>query len=387
MILCPQCPQFYDRNDIALVDVGGNHLEGRRWGLLREDAVSRLPGFIRSRIANVRIREARARLEGVASWKCPHGHHLPDDFVTTPTVVIGLLGPPFTMKTTYLGQLISALVERDALGRLGLTFAFADNASRAEYTVKMAARLERRRAPLATPLLAHDGEVTAPIVLRMSGQRGIDAQRKKVNLLFFDVAGEGTLDPQTMAQDNTFLHVMNAAMLFVTPRALLLPAEAPEPVGDEGLGPRQTITVFDHLAQALQQHPRYTGKYPPRDLPIALILAKADQLRPLMNSEFPGLPLDETFLVDTDDKLDAVGEVPYDELMRLGGQSLVTRLFQLTEARSIHAVSAMGGDPEPAEMGSVGDPVFVEVRPWHVVDPLLALLYQLNLIGRSDAGA
>lgn len=382
MILCPQCPQFYDRNEIGLYDREGKRLEGSRWPIPNEGTLAGLPGFIRSRVANTRIREARERLESGASWKCPRGHDLPDDFVTTPIVVIGLIGPPYTMKTTYLGQLVSALVERESLGGLGLTFAFADNASRTAYATKMAAHLERRRAPQATPVLAKDGDVTAPIVLRMS--MGPSHQRRKVNLLFFDAAGEGTLDALTMAQDNTFLHVMDAAMLFVTPRALELPPAVPEPVGRESLGTRQTITAFDHLAQALQQHPRYTGKHPPRDLPVAMILGKADQLRPVMDEAgFPGLPLDESFLVDTDDKLDNVGELPYDLLMRFGGQALVTRLFQLTDQRSIHAVSAMGGDPIPTGPGISGEEVFAQVTPWNIVDPLLALLYHLKLIGRS----
>lgn len=383
MILCPQCPQFYDRNQVALFDRANQRLEGPRWPIPSEETVAGLPRFLRNRIANIRIQEARTRLERGASWRCPQGHSLPDDFVTTPMVVIGLIGPPFTMKTTYLGQLVAELVERDALGGLGMSFGFADNASREAYTTKMAARMEKNRAPLVTQILARDGEVTEPIILRMS--IGPDNRRKKVNLLFFDAAGEGTLNPQTMIQDNTFLHVMNAAMLFVTPRALSLPSDVPEPMGVENRGTRQTITVFDHLTQALQDHPRYTGKRPPRDLPIALILAKADQLAPVLKgATFPGLPLDQTFLVDTDDKLDEVGELPYEVLTQYGGQSLVSRLFQMTEQRSIHAVSAMGGDPTPAAPGVTADPVFRTVRPWHVVDPLLALLHHLGYVGRPD---
>lgn len=394
MILCPQCPKFYDRNEIALYDRENRRLEVSRWAIPSEEAVERLPSFVKNRIANIRIREARERLERGASWRCPRGHSLPDDFVSTPMVIIGLIGPPYTMKTTYLGQLVAHLVEREALGELGLSFSFADNASREAYAAKMAARLERGRPPEATLMSARDGEVTEPIILRMSS--GPAHSRQKVNLLFFDAAGEGTLNAQKMARDNTFLHVINAALLFVTPRALTLPGDVPEPVGYENRGTRQAIAAFDHLAWALQQHPRYAGKHAPRDLPIALVLAKADQLAPVLKgATVPGLPLDETFLVDTDDKLDAVGELPYDILMRYGGQSLASRLFELTEQRSIHAVSAMGGDPEfvPSALGSSGlgasggyaEQVFRTVQPWHVVDPLLALLYQLGYVGSSGA--
>lgn len=383
MILCPQCPQFYDRNLIALVDRENKPVAVSRWPIPSEEVLAGLPRFVRNRVDNHRIREARERLERGASWKCPKGHVLPDDFVATPMVVIGLIGAPFTMKTTYLGQLIAQLVEREALGGLGLAFTFADNASREAYAAKMASRLERGRAPLGTPVIARDGDVTEPIILRMSS--GPSHSRKKTNLLFFDAAGEGTLNAQVMAQDNTFLHVMDAALLFVTPRALTLPGGLPEPIGDENRGTRQAITAFDHLHQALQQHPRYVGKHPARDLPVALILAKADQLKPLLKAPFPSVPLDETFLVDTDEKLDAVGEVPYDLLMTLGGQGLVSRLFELTEQRSIHAVSAMGGDPVDPAPGSGGEPVFRNVQPWNVVDPLLALLYQLGHVGRAHA--
>lgn len=378
MILCPQCPRFYDRNEIALIDAEGVAVERSRWPIPSEDVVAVLPAFLRDRIANHRLREAQLRQERGASWRCPAGHALPDDFVSTPLVVIGLIGPSRTMKTTYLGRLISQLVEQAALDALGYRFTFADAASRRAYTTKMAVRLERHQAPVRTEHPV-GGRVTEPIVLTMSF--GPADARRRLHLLFFDVAGEGTGDPQLLVQANTFLHVMDAAMFFVTPRALALPPGLGEPVGEENRGTRQTLDALDHVESTLRDHPRYRGPRPPRDLPAALVLAKADQLSTLLGEDrFVGLPMDQTLLMNTAARIDEVGERPYRVLMENGGQAVVGRLFQLSEQRSIHAVSAMGADPLPVGFGG-GEAVFPDAQPFNVVDPLLAILHQLGHLG------
>ena len=373
MSLCPQCPAFYPRRDMRLVDADGQAMVSPSRWLPTEEVTALLPPGAQRSVRNRRIRDARALRERGAGWRCPQGHALPDDYVETPMKVIGLIGAPYSMKTTYLGQLIAQTVEQAALAGLGLHFTLADAASRDSYAVKMASQLEHRRAPFRTQSPGGHGQVTAPIILRMTG---LDSG--PVNLCFFDVAGEGTLNDMSLAQDNPFLHVMDAAMLFITPRALTLPLGF-RPAGLEATGTRQTLTAVDNTALALTDHPAFRGPRPPRDLPVAVLMAKSDELEqaPGVQVRFESLPLDGQFLADPDACLDEVGEEPFRVLSQFGGVALVTRVVQFTRVRSFHAVSAMGCAPGENE-------VFEKVAPFNVVDPLLATLYHLGMIGDRD---
>ncbi len=373
-VLCPECPHFYDSGDFKLTDPDGKVLD-QKLVTFWDRTFDLHPRWVQASIHNRRIAATREKNERGAQWLCPAGHSVPDEFADNKTVVIGLLGAPATMKTTYLGQLVRALTEQDALSGLGVSARIADGRSRKAYS-KLAARLEANLAPTATQLLEGDA-VTEPLVVRMTV--GTPYKKQTYHLLFFDVAGESTQQLQVLAQDNTFLHVMDAAMFFVTPASLEL--GVPHAWGFEQPGTRAAVAVFDLVGDALRHHPKFAGSSAMKDLPAALIFAKCDLLAPFLPAgrEFESLPADESFLAQTDEKLDNVGSLPYEVLVEKGGRAVVTKLFEFSDRRSIHAVSALGANPTAVDVP------LPTLKPFNVVDPLLAVLYGLAIIGDPNA--
>ncbi len=360
------CATFYEPRTFVLRDLRGNivsHSDPVPWDAL----APHLPARARQALTNRRTANARRRLEAGATWRCPAGHPLPDDFADTPAFTVALIGPPLASKTTYLGRLVSEIVDHASLAPLGIHCTLADQYSQAYYNAAMARLLEQGKAPDATPKLP-DGQTTRPIIVRFDTPRG------RYNLLFFDPSGEGQQETVDLAQDNPFLHVVDAAIVFVTPRALSLPPGYPL-TGLEARGPRQTTQVIANLEKVLADHPRYRGRHARRDLPIALVLAKCDELRPLLKGrDFPSLTLEPSLPQALPEKLDSQGDLPFEVLVTHGGRGIVGSVFNLTDVRTVHAVSAMGCAPDP-------DGVFRNGRPINVVEPLLALLYGLRIIG------
>ena len=204
-----------------------------------------------------------------------------------------------------------------------------------------------------------------------------------MNLLFFDASGENQQNTQALVQHNPFLHALDAAIVFVTPRALSdLPPDYPL-TGVEASGPRQTSQVVTNLSRVLDAHPSYQGSHPARDLPIALVLAKCDELTGLLEERggaarrFGSLTLDRWLFSGMQQKLDAQGDLPYDLLTSYGARGIVEAVFNLTDIRSVHAVSAMGASPDAAGR-------FPKAQPLNVTEPLLAILWALRIVGDRD---
>ncbi|MBK8461354.1 MAG: hypothetical protein WAS07_01140 [Micropruina sp.] len=364
------CANFYDRPQFALRRPDGSILtqsEPVAW----DRWLPHVPTAAQHWLANQRTRNARERLESGAVWQCPIGHRLPDDFAEARTVTIALVGPPQTTKTTYLGQLIADIVYRSSLAPLGIHCVLADGESQELYNSRMARFLESRRAPRATERLG-ENDTTRPLVVRMR------IRDQRINLLFFDASGESMQNTLDLAQDNPFLHALDAAIVFVTPRALALPPGL-TPSGAESLGPREVAQVISNLESVLASHRQYQGRHPSRDLPLALVLSKADELTGLLNGRtFPSLAIEPGLLVSMQDKLDAQGDLPYELLAKHGGIGIIQAVFTLSDVRSVHAVSAMGCAPDDTGL-------FPPAEPLNIAEPLLAVLHGLRIIGDRRA--
>lgn len=363
------CASFYELQQFSLRKPDGTILiqsEPFPW----DRWFPHLPRAAHHWLQNQRTRNARERLESAAAWLCPVGHRLPDDFARVRTVTIALVGPPQTTKTTYLGQLITDIVYRSSLAPLGIHCVLADSESQELYNTRMARFLENRRAPQATLRLGGT-DTTRPLVVRMR------VGEQRFNLLFFDASGESMQNTLDLAQDNPYLHALDAAIVFVTPRALSLPGGF-TPAGAEALGARQVSQVIANLDSVLASHRQYQGTHATRDLPIALVLSKCDELAGLLGERsFSSLTIEPGLLTSMQDKLDAQGDLPYEVLVKYGGIGVVQDVFTLSDVRSVHAVSAMGCAPDDTGL-------FAPAEPLNVAEPLLAVLHGLKIIGDRD---
>ncbi|HZA05143.1 MAG TPA: hypothetical protein VE617_11300 [Propionibacteriaceae bacterium] len=366
-----------------MVDAAGNQLSEPRPSLF--DRLGRLlerTPPLAHRAENRRVAQSLARQRLGAAWRCPAGHVQPEDFRSVKQVVIGLIGPTATTKSTYLGSLLFQLTNLAVLSEMGLRFSIVDEPSRRRWEQYYEGQLRNRRAP-GTTLRPAAEEQTPPLVVRMAvvPPAGRDA---RYDLIFFDSAGEVQQTGKDVAVHSPFVQRMDAALLFYTPKALRFPREVyrlpAEEQSQTAPGPSRVVGTYTTLLAQLSQHPNYVGRHPTRDLPTAVILAKADELVDLLPDEFgvgefPSLALDASYFADPLALQEEQGRLPYEITRRYGGGGILQAIEQLSRLRSYHAVSAMGGEPD--EQG-----VFADYRPLNVAEPLLAVLHGLRLIGR-----
>ena len=383
MPLCVQCPRTYPRDAFRLIDAAGTQLAEPRPTLL--DRLTRLlerTPPLAHRAENRRVSQALARQRLGAAWRCPAGHVQPEDFRSVRPIVIGLVGPTATTKSSYLGSLLYQLTNHAILSEMGLRFSIVDEPSRRRWEQYYEGQLRSRRAP-GTTLRPNANEQTPPLVVRMTvtPPAGRDA---RYDLVFFDSAGEVQQTGRDVAEHSPFVQLMDAALLFYTPKALRFPREVYRLPGEEqsqtAPGPSRVVGTYTTLLAQLSQHPGYVGRHPTRDLPTAAVLAKADELVELLPAEFgtpefPSLPLDASYFEDPLARQEEQGRLPYEITRRYAGAGILQAIEQLSRLRSYHAVSAMGCEPD--EQG-----VFADYRPLNVAEPLLAVLHGLRLIGR-----
>ena len=383
MPLCVQCPRTYPRDAFRLVDAAGNQLSEPRPSLFHRlgRLLERTPPLAH-RAENRRVAQSLARQRLGAAWRCPAGHVQPEDFRSVKQVVIGLIGPTATTKSTYLGSLLFQLTNLAVLSEMGLRFSIVDEPSRRRWEQYYEGQLRNRRAP-GTTLRPAAEEQTPPLVVRMAvvPPAGRDA---RYDLIFFDSAGEVQQTGKDVAVHSPFVQRMDAALLFYTPKALRFPREVyrlpAEEQSQTAPGPSRVVGTYTTLLAQLSQHPNYVGRHPTRDLPTAVILAKADELVDLLPDEFgvgefPSLALDASYFADPLALQEEQGRLPYEITRRYAGAGILQAIEQLSRLRSYHAVSAMGCEPD--EQG-----VFADYRPLNVAEPLLAVLHGLRLIGR-----
>src|ERR687893_1040454 len=291
MPLCVQCPRTYPRDAFRLIDAAGNQLAEPRPTLL--DRLTRLlerTPPLAHRAENRRVAQALARQRLGAAWRCPAGHVQPEDFRSVKQVVIGLVGPTATTKSTYLGSLLFQLTNLAVLSEMGLRFSIVDEPSRRRWEQYYEGQLRNRRAP-GTTLRPAAEEQTPPLVVRMAvvPPAGRDA---RYDLIFFDSAGEVQQSGRDVAVHSPFVQLMHAALLFYTPKALQFPRDVyrlpAEEQSQTAPGPSRVVGTFTTLQSQLSQHPAYVGRHPARDLPVAAVLSKADELVELVQREFEG---------------------------------------------------------------------------------------------------
>jgi hypothetical protein len=209
----------------------------------------------------------------------------------------------------------------------------------------------------------------------------------RYDLIFFDSAGEVQQSGRDVAVHSPFVQLMHAALLFYTPKALQFPRDLyripAEEQSQTAPGPSRVVGTFTTLQSQLSQHPAYVGRHPTRDMPVAAVLSKADELVDLVDREFGGggfrsLPLDASYFDNPLELQEQQGKLPYEITRRYDGAGILQAIEQLSRLRTFHAVSAMGC--EPNELG-----VFPDYRPLNIAEPLLAVLHGLRKIGRPGS--
>lgn len=360
-VLCPQCARHYRRSQIQDVDETGQRWttpdEGYR-GAIRE--VAAVLTRDKRWLADQERRHGLARDRAGVVARCPAGHPLPSGYARRRAIVIGLIGPAGSSKSTFLGMLVHRLVHHADLRHLGLTFSLEDPRSRELFNWRYHAPLEQGRPP--APTAAH--HPADSLVVRMQGHG------RDVNLFFYDAGGEALGRARDNAHLNPFLTVMDAALIFWTPAALALPPSLQATGAEPGVvpGPHRVIQVINTIAANLAVDATR------RDIPTAAILAKSDQITGLLTDGQGGalgeLVIDQRLLADPQSVIDAQGEIPY-RVTDTFAPGIIQAVEEFSGRRSFHAISATGraltGDPRPPS-------------PVRILEPLIAVLDGLDVL-------
>ncbi|MFI6099867.1 hypothetical protein ACIA8G_30285 [Lentzea sp. NPDC051213] len=343
-VQCPICLQFFTWREDELYrwTVDSN---GARW------TKADLSGFNNP----VTRKDRRAR----CYVKCPNPskenseHYLPVSHRDHgDPIVIGLVGRHMSGKTHLLTAMIHEALRGD-LRHHGLTFEPADELKHAAFQREIE-QLMRGNQLFATKELKED--FTTYLLVRT-------AEGTARPIVFFDVAGEDFVQSGPHSLGGQFV-LGASALMFVDDPQSALPAL---------LGARE-LDSNPAFAGALQRMARRDDL---KDLPVAVVLTKADELRYQH-------PVDHW--IRRDDLRDPVDAAAfraesrdvYAFLDRYEARPMLD-VFERFHRSTLHVVSATGAEADGNSLFPRG------VRPARVLRPLLALLAMCGLIEHPQA--
>jgi hypothetical protein len=361
-VLCPICVDYIDWPDQLYQYVIDDEKRIGRWDPLDL-----------SKHTNA-IKHGHARTKGYVL--CPNPsqdtptHYLPvvhRDYGEP--IVIGLVGRASSGKTHLLVAMVSQMLRGD-LSHFGLTFEIADRIQHRSFAKSME-MFNQGRVLQYTDELLHS--FASYLLVRQGG-------RQTRPLIFFDVAGEdfrATGDAHGRAAQ----YVLGAnALLFVDDPARGLPGWHAEAKSDKDrLASAQPNMAFEGAISRLFSNPAM------KDLPIAVALTKADELR-------YEPPVDHWLRRDdTEENLDAAGfraesRDVYAVLARYQARPMLSVYSQFRRG-TMHFVSATGAALNEDRGKTLGDDGTYArgVRPTRVLRPILALLAMTGVIDSAEA--
>lgn len=313
---------------------------------------------------------------------CPRCfHELPGDYSAMVSMMVPLVGPVGSGKTTFATVLLHEL--RD---RIGAAYEAAvnvmDDGTAAQLDVLEAALYERGElpSPTAPALLAARTPMIFRFAARESGRRR--EHRRASALVFIDSSGQDAANHAVATRSLGHLAYAQGILLVVDP--FDFPAfragsahggDGPKSSG--GMAPDQWVAV---IAEQLRAGWNLAGDQL-LDVPLAVCLAKADALWPQLP---PGSALlqaaahDGAFdEADAAQVADEVGALVYS----WDYGALARQLNAAFSRYSLFCFSALGGPP-----GADARAPREGVHPIRVADPLLWLLSQAGSVPRRRGG-
>lgn len=318
--------------------------------------------------------ERAAILRDGYQMNCPDGHWVPADLRENRTIVIGVIGPPGASKSHYLATAIGQLLQ------VGLTdFMVTVNlhswSNDHFHTAYMRPVWRERLALPKSPPMEIRTTSNPPIALSVRELTG----GRKWNLIFFDSAGEDVMGSEAQAKHALYLFNASALIFLVEPTSI--------PGLEETLGMGDFLGsaagIVNSTAEALRDVKGMPSGHRFDDLPVAVVVGKSDLL-----DGYQGMPAQ---LVDHPE--DGGLFQPPSDLSSIHKRSraitdflddhratpLCLTVLQAFEKHTFHLASATGCRAEPGP-----PPRFPELRPRRCLDPIVALLADLNVL--SDEG-
>jgi hypothetical protein len=287
------------------------------------------------------------------------GQLLPPDLDERQAHILSVVGLNAAGKTYYLATALTEATNGSGLDAAGFLEFEPDEETAQRFFTDYYSEVYRDNR-LLLPTRERSGAHQESLNFRTR----IDGGRPML-VMTHDVAGETLMNFAKRAQDASFLRRSSAVIFLVDPLEF---DAVREHAHDQVQG--RTIHQRDLLAATLRELEFAPGR---RQVPVAVVISKADLLEPFLPDGFPLLgpaprrrgQTEEDWLADLKQTSAVVREV----LLELGQGRLVRAAESFGDV-SFHAVSALGGRPAP------GGPI--RPNPRRVLDPLALVLWRLS---------
>ena len=284
---------------------------------------------------------------------CPHCKQAqPSNTDSTSNRVIAVIGGTKVGKSHYIATAIQQLLYTSALRDVGFEpMLFADEATDREYREQYYEPLYERHEELSpTVSVAQPGARTRPLIYQLIRRHEIAALTRRINLIFFDAAGEDFKDGEQMELYSRYIAYASGLLFFVDPMQLekvrsSLGVSATSPgLLDATTTPEQVMNRVANMYQQMRGLPAGDKIA----TPAAVVISKSDLLQ-----QIPGVYSGSVMFRDTAHRggFDAedhrqVSDETSAFLAQFGATSTVERVQSLFKSSSFFAVSATGRSPD-----------------------------------------
>jgi hypothetical protein len=300
---------------------------------------------------------------------------LPHNIELVPSITLALIGDAFSGKSNYIAALIHQIRTTDYTSGFVRFTCLTPEVERT-YTRNYFEPLFLNQRALASTQVAMK-ETADPLIYNLVTRV---SPITKINLMIYDASGEDyeRVDRQVqfarfVLNTNAFIFIVDPIMIAPIIEQLPLALQTPLQAQFNVIQGRRAANILASTISIFERYHGYAGGSHLPDIPIAIMLSKADLLKYL------NAPYSYNFMVNPQYKqgidLQDIDTVDREvrELLRVyqqGDLLVATRRFKRVK---FFAVSAIG---EPPDVNGH----FTNVEPRRCLDPLLWILHELEVI-------
>lgn len=349
-------------------------------------------GAIRYPVAKSRLRDAEGFLYKVTDAEgreskvriCPHCHNpLPFEYGKYPVKYVAVVGITSSGKTIYLAQLLTKI--KEILARVDLTVI----GTHTEVDTFVNNYRIRKGVPLpggnTTDLL------TLPIPVNVINNK----TNEKYTLVFYDIAGENCVNPESMNKYGRFIENANGIVMIIDPRQFselfnLLEEDVEENlphIDEEIASPEKVVEAMYNAFGAV------SGAGGKSNVPLAAALSKSDILKDYLDYNLNmfqevaydkytsfGFPYEEFINIDTEIRMLLKNK------KSMQGTLLANQLTQCFPNHGYFAFSALNVKAVKYvdDDGLTYSVIEEDPETMRIEEPIFWILYQMGIISKAE---
>jgi GTPase SAR1 family protein len=380
--LCPFCIRFFHLSEAPIISLRtGTVLEPKSHHPLAVQHQFYVPSLDEDKYLGQLPRRS-----------CPYcSAALPANIDHMSNRLIAIIGSSQAGKSHYIAALLHQLLNTTVLRDVGCEpLSFADEETDREYHDRYYTPLIINHSELpATQGNGVESGATRPLIYQLVRRNHFLMMNRHINLIFFDTAGEDLNDSDSMELHSRYIAFASGIIFLVDPLQIpainsLMPASAIQNIRIN------TVNIPEKIINRVQNLLQRQRKMKPGEqstIPAAFVLSKIDMLRLARPIPQPVIANDSPIYreathqggFDINDHAKIQQEV-ISVLQRHESAAIVDRAMSFFHHAAFFGVSATGESPNAEHR-------FPNIRSIRVVDPVLWLIYQLGMIGKSSAQA